>query len=405
MTLTSPAERTGLRVQVVYRNYIPLNSPYQTFWTHPPRDVSFDIPAPRPGLAYLYPIYARMRKAPGVSTMIRWAQRWLFATPDVASPKTDAYFFVGMLPERPLDRPYFVDIEHGSALLNFVHTERERAKLVERVMEVLLHPNCKAIVPMSHAAAGSLEYYLGAPAMRELSAKIRVIYPALPLYRDIYGPWQASRDGDDLRVLFIGNEPGRKGFFELCDAIERVERLGTRVILRAITRERPGVRRAAARLRAATLDPPRFATRELMTRFMMQADLLALPTHLDTFGMVVLEALSSGVPVVATHQFALPEIISHERDGILLQHDPLFFDRTPPEVPVTPREFVLAPDLRESIVAGLAHALLKLAESPQRRRQMGAAALDKVGVHGPFSIAARNRALRQLFGLEDPVGP
>ncbi|MCU0640268.1 MAG: glycosyltransferase, partial [Candidatus Krumholzibacteria bacterium] len=50
---------------------------------------------------------------------------------------------------------------------------------------------------------------------------------------------------------------------------------------------------------------------------MAEADLLVLPTSLDAAPYVVLEALSSGLPVVASGIFGLPELIRDGRTGIL----------------------------------------------------------------------------------------
>ena len=45
------------------------------------------------------------------------------------------------------------------------------------------------------------------------------------------------------------------------------------------------------------------------------ADLLVLPSHVETFGMVVTEALAHGVPVVASNVGGVPEALGHTGDG------------------------------------------------------------------------------------------
>jgi glycosyltransferase involved in cell wall biosynthesis len=45
------------------------------------------------------------------------------------------------------------------------------------------------------------------------------------------------------------------------------------------------------------------------------ADLLVLPSHTETYGMVLTEALARGIPVLATNSGAIPETVGHAPDG------------------------------------------------------------------------------------------
>jgi len=48
------------------------------------------------------------------------------------------------------------------------------------------------------------------------------------------------------------------------------------------------------------------------------ADVMVLASENEPFGRVLVEAMASGVPVVATRAGGIPEIIRHERDGLLV---------------------------------------------------------------------------------------
>jgi glycosyltransferase involved in cell wall biosynthesis len=50
----------------------------------------------------------------------------------------------------------------------------------------------------------------------------------------------------------------------------------------------------------------------------LRADLFVLPSYSEGFSMSVLEALSYGLPVVATPVGALGEIVTHERNGLIV---------------------------------------------------------------------------------------
>jgi glycosyltransferase involved in cell wall biosynthesis len=46
-------------------------------------------------------------------------------------------------------------------------------------------------------------------------------------------------------------------------------------------------------------------------------DVLFLPSAFEALGTVILDALARGVPVVATEVGGIPEVVRHERDGLL----------------------------------------------------------------------------------------
>lgn len=324
-------------------------------------------------------------------------QKFIFANVK-DMPTADAYFFIGMLPEQPLDKPYYVDIEHALALINFISGEIQKDDL-DRVMNLLLHPNCKAIVPISYAAKRSIGQILGREAQDTLESKTRVIYPALPCYYDAlpHGrSFDSATSQGALKLLFVGNQALRKGLYEVLEALEALETPNNLKQLTAITRGFSLCNGRRLKFNMTILSP-RFSNRELMERFMLSHDVFVMPTYLDSFGMVFLEAMSCGLPVVATSQFAIPELITNGVEGFLLEHPPLFLDRSPPRVPVHLNDFQLDRPTRESIVRGLRESFARLYSDPQLRATMGQNGLKNFRTGGKFSIEVRNRHLLDLF--------
>ena len=80
-----------------------------------------------------------------------------------------------------------------------------------------------------------------------------------------------------------------------------------------------------------------------------QMDVMVLPSVGEGFGLVLIEAMASGVPVIAARRGAIGEVVQHERDGLLV--DGPDFDR---EIAAAIRRLIGDPSLRRSLIeAGL----------------------------------------------------
>jgi glycosyltransferase involved in cell wall biosynthesis len=391
------------KVQVVYRNYIPLNSPYSSLWLKPPEGVEFSIPPVKAYLRNFYPIYRKFGDLGLVKWLVRQAQPLLFAQTQKIDA-CDAYFFVGMLPAKPLKKPYYIDIEHASALHNFLEDDATARSHRLAILEVLSSPMCRGIVPLSQAAARSLQSYLG-NEQQSLASKTKPIYPAIAHYQPLFGPEPSKlipghSRGGPFELLFVGKEPVGKGLYEVLDAFDRLIQQGRNIRLNIVTIANKALNARLRRVRGPyRLFPPRFSTRELMVELMSKCDLFVMPTHLDSFGMVYLEALSAGTPVIATSQFALPEIVKKDCNGILLEHPALFLDREGAPIPRRPEDLQVEAKTYQLIVDGLVKHIAHLAQDHEHLQFLrGNTGLD-FAPGQRFSIEHRNQRLRELFGL------
>lgn len=141
-------------------------------------------------------------------------------------------------------------------------------------------------------------------------------------------------------VLFIGEEFHRKG---------------GDLLLRAFAQARLHI--PNARLRIVTRDPipmgyslesveifPSSWDRNVIADHYRQADLFVLPSRLETWGDVLLEAMSFGIPCVGVRGQAMEDIIQHEATGLLVD---------------------------QSQTNDLAGALIRLLSQPVMRKRMG----------------------------------
>jgi UDP-glucose:(heptosyl)LPS alpha-1,3-glucosyltransferase len=126
---------------------------------------------------------------------------------------------------------------------------------------------------------------------------------------------------DDRMVLFIGNEFGRKGLPLLVDAAAQLGpevRLvvvgGTPDMIASEAAREPAVALAHRLVFAGAHSDPR--------PWLHAADALAMPSAYESYGLVVLEALACGVPVVATPTGCVPDVVTDGVNGAVVGADP-----------------------------------------------------------------------------------
>jgi colanic acid/amylovoran biosynthesis glycosyltransferase len=133
----------------------------------------------------------------------------------------------------------------------------------------------------------------------------------------------ARRRGLDLRLTIVGDGPLR-GYLE----------------------------RAAGRLGiAASVDFPGFVGQDDIGGYYARADVFCLPSLREGVPVVLMEAMASGLPVIASGIMGIPELVEHERAGLLV-----------------------APGRADAI----ADAIARLARDPDSRRRLGEAGRAKI---------------------------
>src|ERR1051326_3657667 len=174
-----------------------------------------------------------------------------------------------------------------------------------RLLERLVWQNTTLFTPMSSWAADSLARQ---GVARE---RIHVIHPGVDL-----DDWPRLRrrqeqDGDaKLRLLFVGGDFERKGGPLLVDVVRThfADRCELDLVTPAAVEPRPGIRVHRA-------EPNSRLLRDLYA----QADLFVLPTQADCYGHVLVEALASGVPVIATKVGGISDIVDENQTGWLIE--------------------------------------------------------------------------------------
>jgi glycosyltransferase involved in cell wall biosynthesis len=159
------------------------------------------------------------------------------------------------------------------------------------------------------------------------------------------------------RILFVGRLVARKGVDRLLEALAGLRARPWRLEIVGFGPERDPLERRAAELGIA--DRVEFLGRvtsaELVSAY-RRAACFVLPATLDEradtegLGVVLLEAMSYGVPVVATSRGGIVDVVDDGKTGILVDDDP----------------------------AALAEAIAAVLEDPERGRALGRAGRERV---------------------------
>ena len=123
----------------------------------------------------------------------------------------------------------------------------------------------------------------------------------------------------DTVALFVGNSWERKGLSLAIEAVEALSAFGVRLLV--VGSGDPAAHGKSENVSGAG-SSVLFVDRRVVDiqRYYAAADVLLLPSHYEPFGMVVMEALASGLPVIVSSVAGVAEYITEGHNGLLV-HD------------------------------------------------------------------------------------
>ena len=188
----------------------------------------------------------------------------------------------------------------------------------------------------------------------------------------------ARRPGQ-ITCMFLANHTPNKGLGQLLEAIALLRR----PCLLIVGGERRDTIDYERHLRACGLGQEIVVTGRVgddeVAAMYRRSDLFVFPTLADTFPLVVLEAMSHGLPVLATRVGGIPHQVDDTCGALVDPGQP----------------------------AQLAAAIDRLAENPARLRRLGEAARARVSAELSWERAAENAVAgyRRVLGMKASVAP
>ena len=258
-----------------------------------------------------------------------------------------------------------------------------RGYRVSTWLERTAYGNADGVIAVSKAMRQDVHELYGVPL-----DKVRVIYngidieayrptldPAVPAYYKI--------DPERPFLLFVGRITHQKGIFHLLRAVRHMDP-ALQVVLCAADPDTPQIGKEMASrvedLKTKTgrsiIWIPHFLPQEDLIRLYSHAALFICPSIYEPFGIINLEAMACGTPVVAAAVGGIREVVRHEDTGLLVPFEP--------KSPANPE-----PKEARKYARDLAAAVNRLLADPELREKMGRRAREVVVEKFSWTSVAR----------------
>ena len=173
-----------------------------------------------------------------------------------------------------------------------------------------------------------------------------------------------------INIVFLGRIGKRKGVFDLLEAFAKItpeQREQSELILAGIGQVEQANHLAEKLSLKEHVTFAGWVNPAKRSELLAKADIFLLPSYNEGLPMALLEAMSWGLPVITTPVGGIPEVITHNETGLL----------------VNPGD-----------VQQLAKALQSLIENKSLRLELGSAAKQRVA---PLDIRIYSRSLSELY--------
>jgi glycosyltransferase involved in cell wall biosynthesis len=317
-----------------------------------------------------------------------------------SAPRADLIHTVsGLVPLVP--KPWVTSISMPSSFYGLHDDWYESRRRYWTLRKILRSHNCRRVTCFSRATKEGLRTILARHPDETIESKLEVLYPAIDTARFR----RAENESDRFRILFVGNHFFDKGGRELHRAASRLAKRYD-IQLDMVTDAPPHHKEALAEYVRNHQEEwvnwhiPGLTRRQLIEEFYPRADLFVMCSYMEVFGFVHIEAMASGLPIIAANVYAQKEIVSDGENGYLIDVPATPFEgnpplRTPSSVEMY-RRAVLDESLFDPVVDQMVEKIGLLIEDGSLKERMSKASL-RMTTEGRFALSTRNRKLVDIY--------
>ena len=280
-------------------------------------------------------------------------------------------------------KPWIVDLESGAAFAGLEWTTLRKPVMKKIIRKYLSSDYCKKIIPQSDAAKKTLLENIDCSGFEHKIETLYLAYHTTKLKR---------KPSSVVRLSFIGRDFFEKGGHDLHQPFKILnKKYPGKVSLKykGNVPEKHKLNLPNVKYLANIPDPKKF-----YEEIFGDCDIYVQPTTIDSFGVSILEAMSTGLPIVCTDDFTLPELVEDGFNGFLVKSYvhwyPYLSDGRGMEYQKKAEE-----DHPET-VKELVEKISILIEDKKLREKMGRNSFNLVST-GKFSIKERNKKLLKIY--------
>jgi len=283
-------------------------------------------------------------------------------------------------------KPWVIDLEHPASFAGMDPELWKKSSLLRKIVkEKLASPYCKKI--MMHCEASKKDL-LNTLNCSEIKDKLEVLYPATHIPKRL----KKTKRKKKIVILSVLSLFYAKGGLYVLEAFSRLEKKYKNVELwiKSDVPEEIKQKYNSRNIKYFPYKTEILPREELLKKYYMNADIFLYPTFADTFGYSLLDAMIARLPIVASDNFAIPEIVEDGKNGYIIKF-PFSFSNEGTKI--DNKRLIKT---NKKVVEEIAKKCSKLIKNKRLRRKMGNYGYKLVSKR-KFSIKERNKKLLQIY--------
>lgn len=227
------------------------------------------------------------------------------------------------------DKPYFIYVENPTALYHYRLGRKNSFWGNKRIIKLMNDDHLKALVFMSMACEKTFERVcIKVPS----GCMIKQIYPFVPENSNVTENIIRERCVQNIKLLFIaqGVRFLSKGALEVIEAFVRLRKKCNIDITLTMVTSLVDADKKTTELIKETDGVSLFDfvfDFNGMQKLYSTHTILLIPTSDDSFPLTILEAMKSGLPIIGTSLYAIPEMVKEGVNGFLTDPAWWFFNK------------------------------------------------------------------------------